>query len=216
MQTPVEEQPEESTPDPAKTEPEEELDDDADETAPSKPSEDSTKTDDSDLPPDAKDRTKKAFTKLREKAAFGNLITDTLVDAKITPDEFARWTGLAARLKKGDPTAVTELINTAKAFGYKEPTVTVKPEKTVDDIADEIFRSEFKDAVDDLEITEPLARKQARKLAELQAPARTKLEVEQPVENKRTAPLDPVREHALAAVEREEKAYEADAGGESF
>jgi hypothetical protein len=146
-------------------------------------------------------RTKRVITTLRQKAAFGDLITTTLTDAGIKPEEFANWTNLAARLKKGDLTAVNELVATAKAFGYKEPTIVQEKPKTIDDVAEEIYKAEFAAEVQDLNISESLARKQSRKLAEVKAkevPEETRRQPEtkqQPVEN-----VNPIRDHALKAI----------------
>lgn len=197
---------------PAETEtaePEEPDDEDDEEESSDTPKSETKPEEDDSLPPDAKDRTKKAFTRLREKAAFGDLITKTLVDAQIKPEEFSRWTNLAARLKKGDPTAVGELVATAKAFGYKEPIVeAAKPAKTVDDIAEEIYRADFAREVEDLNISEPLARKQARKLAEVGRKTETPQEAPQqrqaPVDNRMS---DPIRDHALKAIDADEAKY---------
>lgn len=188
---------------------EEPEDDDDEDDSSDAPKSETKPEEDESLPPDAKERTKKAFTRLREKAAFGDLITKTLVDANITPDEFSIWTNLAARLKKGDPRAVSELVATAKAFGYKEPIVeAAKPAKTVDDIADEIYKVEFAKEVEDLNISEPLARKQARKLAEVARKSEPAPEAPQ----QRQAPVDnrtsnPIRDHALAAIDADEAKY---------
>lgn len=199
----------EETPTETETAEAEETDDEDDEDDSSNTPKSETKPeDDESLPPDTKERTKKAFTRLREKAAFGDLITKTLVDANIKPDEFSRWTNLAARLKKGDPSAVSELVATAKAFGYKEPIVEQsKPAKTVDDIADEIYKAEFAKEVEDLNISEPLARKQARKLAEVarkSEPAQEAPQKQQPVDNRTS---NPIRDHALAAIDADEAKY---------
>lgn len=157
------------------------------------------------------ERTRKRIGQLREKAAFGELITKTLVDGNVTPDEFSRWTNLSARLKKGDPTAVTELIATAKAFGYKEPITKEAPQvKTVDDVANDIYREDFESEVSDLNISEPLARKQARKLAEMRVkatPVEAPPERTQPQVDNQTRPMNPIRDHAIRTIDNLEKDY---------
>lgn len=142
-------------------------------------------------------RTKRVITTLRQKAAFGDLITTTLTDAGIKPEEFANWTNLAARLKKGDLTAVNELVATAKAFGYKEPTIVQEKPKTLDDVAEEIYKAEFAAEVQDLNISESLARKQARKLAEVKAKEVPEETRKQPETNEN---VNPIRDHALKAI----------------
>lgn len=156
------------------------------------------------------ERTRKRIEELRGKAAFGELITKTLVDANISPEEFSRWTNLSARLKKGDRSAVSELVATAKAFGYQEQAVKNEPVKTVDDIADDIYKADFEAEVGELNITEPLARKQARKLAEMRVKTDKKVEsrVEQEQPNVRQqAPVNPIREHAIKTIDTLEKDY---------
>ena len=209
MQSPVDEQHEESKPD-EKTDESEDDDEEDDESSEASKDETPKAEDGKDLEsePNLGERTKRTIRTLRQKAAFGDLITQTLVDADIKPEEFSRWTNLAARLKKGDKSAVGELIATAKAFGYSEPATAPKQEtsKNVDDVAEEIYKAEFAQSVENLDISEPLARKQARKLAELQRPVtRTEptQEVKQPVENQQ--PSDPIREHALKTLAREEQ-----------
>lgn len=157
------------------------------------------------------ERTRKTISDLRKAAAFGDVITQTLTNAKMTPDEFARWTALAAQIKRGDPEAVGVLIATAKQFGYKEPTAEAVPKaKSVDDIAKEIYEAEFKADVDDLQIGEQVAKKQARRLADLQ------IKAEKPAPDpvpERQAPTsaperrDPIREAAIDRVSQMESQY---------
>jgi hypothetical protein len=163
--------------------------------------------------PSVPDKTKKSITRLRDKAKFGELITEVLTDAKIAPEEFTRWTNLAARLKKGDPTAVTELIATAKNFGYKEPVITAPAEDAepdVDGLAERIYKKEFSEDVEALEITEEVARKHARKAAESAVKSRPVRE-EPAHSNSKQAPaqMDPIRDRALAAVVNMENQYRA-------
>ena len=158
-----------------------------------------------------KEHTRKTISELRKQAAFGDVITQTLQNAKMTPEEFANWTALAARVKRGDPEAVGVLIATAKEFGWKESTAPEKPKvKTVDDLAAEIYSTDFKAEVDDLQIGEQVARKTARRLAEAQFKAE-KPEPEpqrQPVpQQQQRQPADPIREAALDRVTRMEAEY---------
>lgn len=158
------------------------------------------------------ERTRKRIAELHSKAAFGDLITQTLAKARIAPEEFSRWTNLAARLKNGDRTAVTELVATAKAFGYVEPTREAPAKtKTVDEVAEEVYTRDFATDVDGLNISEPLARKQARKMAELelksqptQAPVR---ETPPPPQQAPTQQADPIREEALRTISAREAEY---------
>ena len=159
------------------------------------------------------ERTRKRIAELHSKAAFGDLITQTLTKAQIEPEEFSRWTNLAARLKKGDPTAVNELVATAKAFGYVEPTREAPAKtKTVDDVAEEIYARDFAGEVEGLNIAEPLARKHARKLAEMTIKTEKSEPVaprEQPQQMQAPAPrsVDPIREEALKTISAREAEY---------
>lgn len=155
------------------------------------------------------DRTRKTISDLRKAAAFGDVITQTLTNAKMTPDEFARWTALAAQVKRGDPEAVGVLIATAKAFGWKESVAAPEPkQKSVDDLAKEIYEADYKAEVDDLLMGEQVARKTARRLAEAQIKSeKTTPEPEKP---EATAPRqrpDPIREAAIDRVSRMEADY---------
>ena len=154
------------------------------------------------------ERTRKTISDLRKAAAFGDIITQTLTNAKMTPDEFTRWTALAAQVKRGDPEAIGVLIATAKQFGYKEPTVEAAPkQKSVDDIAKDIYEAEFKADVDDLQIGEQVAKRQARRLAELQNKAEKPVpEPEQPRQQQRER-IDPIREAAIQRVTQMENDY---------
>lgn len=164
------------------------------------------------------ERTRKRIAELHSKAAFGDLITQTLNKARIAPEEFSRWTNLAARLKNGDRTAVNELVATAKAFGYVEPTREAPAKtKTIDDVAEEVYARDFAADVDGLNISEPLARKQARKLAELelksqptQAPVR---ETPPPQQQAPTQSADPIREEALRTISAREVEYRSKVKG---
>jgi hypothetical protein len=218
MQSPVEEQTEETA--------EAEEPEAVEESDPIEESETDSKTTEPEAKPEDKpldavdtdkrlsERTRKRIEELRGKAAFGDLITKTLVDAKITPDEFSHWTNLSARLKKGDPTAVQELVATAKAFGYTEPTVAKQPEKNVEDIASEIYKAEFEAEVNELNISETLARKQASKLAEARVKAvkaESRVEQEQPLQRTQETqqPINPIRQHALQTIDSLEKDYKS-------
>lgn len=210
MQAPVEEQQQEE-PESASTDENDTEDDDAEGEPEAKKSEETESPvaeEGADLESHEKlgERTKKTITSLRQKAAFGDLITQT-IKGKLSPEEFARWTGIATRLKDGDLTAVDELVATAKAFGYKEPTAPQPKQQTVDDIAEEIYKAEFAAAVEDLQIAEPLARKQARKLAEYKAPKQETAPAPKPVDNQQVE--DPIRKTALQEIERLEREYRA-------
>jgi hypothetical protein len=159
------------------------------------------------------ERTKKTIDELRKAAAFGDVITQMLTKNKISPEEFANWTALAAQVKNGDKEAIGTLIATAKAFGWKESAPVEAPKvKSVDDVAKEIYDAEFASEVDDLQIGEQVARKQSRRLAELQikaerpAPEPEKIQPRAPQDQQRH---DPIREAAIAEVVRLEKEYEA-------
>lgn len=219
MQAPVEE-PQEATAEPEKPEEVEDTDplesvDDV-----KTPVAEETKAPETESPVDddkrLSERTRKRIAELHSKAAFGDLITQTLNKARIAPEEFSRWTNLAARLKNGDRTAVNELVATAKAFGYVEPTHEAPAKtKTIDDVAEEVYARDFAADVDGLNISEPLARKQARKLAELelksqptQAPVR-----EAPSQQAPTQSADPIREEALRTISAREVEYRSKVKG---
>lgn len=141
-------------------------------------------------------RIKKGFDRLREKAKFGSLITKIGTDAQIAPEEMASWVSLAARLKRGDPRAVGDLIETAKQFGYEPPTA---PPAKIDPV-DQIYKDQFAEDVEAGEITEAAARRHAKALAEkLPQPKSTP-----PTSNKA---VDPIRETALSEISTLEQSY---------
>lgn len=212
---PVEEKPEAKTEEPADTaedDLEPELEDDA--KAPEKDAE--TSDDDTDLlrDPNVKEKTKKDFTRLRDRAKFGELITEVLTNAKISPQEFTTWTNLAARLKKGDPTAVNELIATAKNFGYKEPVAApAEQEPDIDVVTERIYKTQFKEDVDSLLMDESAARRHARKAAESAVKDRpstahsqsNNVPAQQQPQQQR--PMDPIRDRALQVIDQMEVDY---------
>jgi hypothetical protein len=142
---------------------------------------------------------------LKQLAAFGDLLTNVASKAQISPPDLADWVGLAASLKSGDKAAVQRLVETAKAFGYVEP--TVEKRATVDDVADEIFRKEFAAEVEDLAISEATAKKYARKLAEERVKA-----VAPTPESRQQVPqqtVNPIVQHSLSMIDRMESEYKA-------
>jgi hypothetical protein len=144
-------------------------------------------------------RIRKGFDRLREKAKFGNLITKIGTDAQIAPEEMASWVSLAARLKRGDPKALGDLIETAKVFGYEPPTQQQRaPEPSIED---KIYAEQFAADVESGEISEAAARRHAKVLAEKLPQSK---QVEQP---RTTKSVDPVRESALHEISSLETSY---------
>ena len=105
------------------------------------------------------------------------------------------------------------MVATAKAFGYQEPVTVKQPEKSLDDVAGDIYKAEFEAEVNDLNISETLARKQARKLAEARVKAdkvESRVEQVQPTQRTQEAPaqqVNPIRQHALQTIDNLEKDY---------
>lgn len=217
MQPDPVEEPEAKTEEPAVVaeDPDEELDEDDEKQKPAEKQVESSKDDDVDLAdPSISEKTKKTVGRLRDRAKFGELITEVLTDAKISPQEFTAWTNLAARLKKGDPSAVAEVVATLKNFGYKEPVAApAEVEPDLDGITERIFNSQFKEDVDSLLMDEAAARRHARKAAESAvkarqtAPAHSQSNNVPAQQQSQQRPMDPIRDRALQAIQQMEGDY---------
>lgn len=175
-----------------------------------------------DIPRD-KTKLHATFEKQREKlrearqvGEFGQMMADIAYDAGIDPNALASIVGLTARARKGDQIAAQELPDVLRKLGIVLPAGAAPAPQTpppaapagpTDAAVDAVYRELFAKDVQDLHMSEDLARQKARLIAARQqpppppAPAQPAPALSQPAPTQHAAPpVDPVTAAANQAL----------------